>query len=564
MAVFRLDSLIPDVPQYLDRHPGNLGLILDDENAPGQRQGCSGYMRRRHSGLLRRARQKKRDRSALAHGAYDRRGTTALLGETVDLREAEPRSQPDLLCREIGLKSLCQHLRRHPRTGVGEYHCDEIACQTLARRITGIKSNVARLDPKHPSFRHGVTRIHRDIEQRQIEFGEIDRHRPRLLRDLHSHLDVGSKRWRQHVRYILDAVPQVYWLGPEHLAARIGQQLPGQALTALGGLRYGSEAPAHCIVRCSIVQHRGIAADHHEQIVEVVRDTAGKLSDRLHSLSLAQCGLSLLALPDLDLEAPVNARQIAGAFVHLRLDAPGISGTEQEQCTQEAGAENADHKNSPALPTSVLGHVRLGRDGLHSITPSAKGERVAKGGVTGGIGKATVKDLLRLQIDEPDADHRSYGSKNSSHERAHSKRNRDHANSVGTLLHAVDKQNADLLPPLLNQANRRCRYNGPGIERRLHCGLAAGLRGEIEPHDVFIALQRLDVGHRQEARPLSGTPTLSRRINLANLKPWQVALLGGLEGFALPGFDLRRPLDCLDRRKALQQALDQVAKIGPR
>ena len=47
---------------------------------------------------------------------------------------------------------------------------------------------------------------------------------------------------------------------------------------------YGSEAPAYGVVAHGVVQHRGIAADHHEQIVEVVRDTAGKLSDRLHSL----------------------------------------------------------------------------------------------------------------------------------------------------------------------------------------------------------------------------------------------------------------------------------------
>ena len=206
-----------------------------------------------------------------------------------------------------------------------------------------------------------------------------------------------------------------------------------------------------------------------------MRDAAGKLSDRLHSLGLAQCGLSLLALPDLDLEAPVDARQIARAFAHHRLDAPRVSGTEEQQCTQEAGTEHTDHQNSPALPTSVLGQVRLGRGSLHTITPSAKGERVAEGGATDGRRKATVKDLLRLQIDEPDTDHRSYGSKNSGHERAHPQRNRDHTHSVWALMHGIDKQNAGLLPLLLNQADRRCRCNGPGSERRLHCGSAAGL-----------------------------------------------------------------------------------------
>ena len=127
-------------------------------------------------------------------------------------------------------------------------------------------------------------------------------------------------------------MPQIYGLGPEHLAARKGQQLPGKALTAFGCLDYGSEAPTHRTVLHGVVQHRGIAADHHEEIVEVVRDAAGQLSDCLHSLGLAQRGLSLVPLPDLDLEPPVDTREIPRAFIHHGLYAPRISRTEEQQC----------------------------------------------------------------------------------------------------------------------------------------------------------------------------------------------------------------------------------------
>src|SRR5215467_8931259 len=127
----------------------------------------------------------------------------------------------------------------------------------------------------------------------------------------------------------------------------------------------------------------------------------------------------------------------------------------------------------------------------------------------------------------------------------------------------IDKQDSDLLSLLLNEANWRGCRDLSRIERRLHCRSTPSLRREIEPHDVFVALQRLYIGHREEARPLSGTPTLPGRINFSNLKTRQLGPLGGLEAHPMVAIDPRRPLDRLDRRKALQQAPNQVAKVGP-
>ena len=56
---------------------------------------------------------------------------------------------------------------------------------------------------------------------------------------------------------------------------------------------------------------------------------------------------------------------------------------------------------------------------------------------------------------------------------------------------------------------------------------------------------------------VKGTPTDCVIMGARHIldRPPDLVLAGvnrGLEGLALPGFDLRRPLDCLDRRKALQ------------
>src|SRR4029077_2676477 len=147
---------------------------------------------------------------------------------------------------------------------------------------------------------------------------------------------------------------QVERLGPQDLASRKRKKLTCQTLPAFGSLHDRGSTPARCIALCCVVQHRRIAANHSQEIVEIVRNASGKLPDSLHSLGLAQRRFGLLSLSDLDFEAPVDVCQIVGALVHYHLDAPGVSGAKQQQCPQKAGAEDTNHKNSPALPTSVL------------------------------------------------------------------------------------------------------------------------------------------------------------------------------------------------------------------
>ena len=80
----------------------------------------------------------------------------------------------------------------------------------------------------------------------------------------------------------------------------------------------------------------------------------------------------------------------------------------------------------------------------------------------------------------------------------------------------VDEQDADLFPLFLNEANRRRGHDASAIERRLHCCPTTGLRGEIEPYDMFVTLEGLYIGHREVARPLSGTPLPDNQFRDSN------------------------------------------------
>ena len=68
----------------------------------------------------------------------------------------------------------------------------------------------------------------------------------------------------------------------------------------LGGARHGArgEALHRCCSAPSAARASEVAHDGRQQIVEVVRDAAGELADRLHLLRLTQLLLGALALGD--------------------------------------------------------------------------------------------------------------------------------------------------------------------------------------------------------------------------------------------------------------------------
>ena len=68
-------------------------------------------------------------------------------------------------------------------------------------------------------------------------------------------------------------------------------------------------------------------ADHHRQhVVEVVRDAAGQLADRLHLLDLAKLGFGGLALVGFGLQRCVRLPQLAGALGDRFLERFGALG----------------------------------------------------------------------------------------------------------------------------------------------------------------------------------------------------------------------------------------------
>ena len=173
--------------------------------------------------------------------------------------------------------------------------------------------------------RHRVARIHRDVDQRQLELGNVDLDRPDVVRDIAFELNVSAQRADQHLVHGLDAFLEVGDDGIERLAARERQQLARQALAAIGGRVHRLDRLQMLGIGEPAAQKLRMAADDHQEVVEVVRDAAGELAERLHLLRLGELLLRPLErglrLPPLgDVAGDVHEADQRADLVADRLD----------------------------------------------------------------------------------------------------------------------------------------------------------------------------------------------------------------------------------------------------
>jgi hypothetical protein len=91
----------------------------------------------------------------------------------------------------------------------------------------------------------------------------------------------------------------------QRLLARIGEQPAGQRRTAFGRLLRDVDriAESRVVRRDALAQDLEIAEHDHQQIVEIMRDAAGELADRVHALGARQFGLGALELGDVGANA---------------------------------------------------------------------------------------------------------------------------------------------------------------------------------------------------------------------------------------------------------------------
>ena len=148
-----------------------------------------------------------------------------------------------------------------------------------------------------PPFGHRVACVDGEVHEHLLELVRVGEHGVQGRRERRDQLDVLPDQSREHRRQALDDVVELEHARLQHLASAEREQLPGEDGRALGGGRDLVELGLGGAV-AAFEQRLGVAADHGQEVVEVVGDAAGEPPDRLEPLRLAQLLLELLALAD--------------------------------------------------------------------------------------------------------------------------------------------------------------------------------------------------------------------------------------------------------------------------
>src|SRR5581483_11396269 len=212
----------------------------------------------------------------------------------VDLAEAETRALADLLGREERLERALDHIRTHAFAGIGDREFDIVAIRQL-----GVVPEVTsfRRDHEIAALGHGVARVQRQIEHGHLELDLVALDADAVRVQIHVDADRRTDTAVKHIRKARHCAGDVDRRDLQLLGSGEREKLARQTRAALGGLQPGFRPAADAIqiVRPAPDQIE-IARDALQQIVEVVRDAAGQLADRLHLLRLPQRVMRLLQL----------------------------------------------------------------------------------------------------------------------------------------------------------------------------------------------------------------------------------------------------------------------------
>ena len=134
-------------------------------------------------------------------------------------------------------------------------------------------------------------------------------------------LNLGTDQPLQHVLHVRHELIESHGLLCDDLPAAERQQLARETRRAIGGLDDFLRVGAALVsLRQVLHEHLRVAVNGHQQVVEIVRDTAGEPANRLHLLGLPQL---LLALPKrilrlLALDHVSDHGGKRGAFAHVQ------------------------------------------------------------------------------------------------------------------------------------------------------------------------------------------------------------------------------------------------------
>ena len=141
------------------------------------------------------------DRGAFAGPALDARGAARLARHSIDHRQAEPGSLADFLGGEEGLERALDDFGRHAGSGVADGELDIVAVLELGvARHFDLRSSRSQDSP----VGHGVARVDREVEDRDLELGRIGHDRDQQIVEVELLGDPRAEHVLEQRAHVLD------------------------------------------------------------------------------------------------------------------------------------------------------------------------------------------------------------------------------------------------------------------------------------------------------------------------------------------------------------------------
>src|SRR5438132_3326846 len=304
VASRRFEHSVTVALQDFTRQRSYLGLVLDEQDRlrAWYRRPTGGGLRQRWICIGARG-QINGEYRARAGRARHRDRPGALGDDAEDGRQPEPRPPPGWLRREKWLEDPCAHGFVHAVPTVRDLQRD--VAPRLGREIAAdndlVELDVRGRDRDTPTVRHGVARVHYQIQEHLLDLGTVGHHAPRPGAGLGGELHVLADEAPQHRRHVAEYGIEVEPARLQHLLATEREELAGERGRAASAAADDVEiAPRGILRRDPPEQEVTAAIDDGHKVVEVVGNPAREASDRFHLLRLSELGLEARALRHVD------------------------------------------------------------------------------------------------------------------------------------------------------------------------------------------------------------------------------------------------------------------------
>src|SRR5207245_2861859 len=145
--------------------------------------------------------------------------------------------------------------------------------------------HVPRFDGEAAAGRHGVARIHGEVEDDLIDLPRVGDDQPHTFAQMHGNFDVLPEQPAQHRFDVRHHTVEIDRLDFKDLLAAEGEELVRQGGAAASALLDQLDVAPRGVVRPEPVREMPTPADDHSQeVVEVVRDPAGQAPYGFHLL----------------------------------------------------------------------------------------------------------------------------------------------------------------------------------------------------------------------------------------------------------------------------------------